>query len=104
MPLAGRFFAEVRRRHGLEAKDVQWLVPHISSMFFQQPLYEEMAKAGFDLPAEKWFLNLKYKGNTGAASIFIMLHELYRSGKLRPGDRILSPCRKAPGSLTPVCT
>jgi len=89
VPTAGRFFADVRRRHGLEAQDVKWLVPHISSMFFQQPLYEEMAKAGFDLPPEKWFLNLKYKGNTGAASIFIMLHELYRSGKLQPGDRIL---------------
>jgi len=89
VPTAGRFFADVRRRHGLNAEDVRWLVPHISSMFFQQPLYEEMAKAGFDLPREKWFTNLKYKGNTGAASIFIMLEELYKSGKLRRGDTIL---------------
>jgi len=89
VPTAGRFFADVRRRHALEAKDVRWLVPHISSMFFQQPLYEEMAKAGFELPPDRWFMNLKYKGNTGAASIFIMLEELCKSGKLRPGDTIL---------------
>ena len=89
VPTAGRFFADVRKRHALEASQIRWLVPHISSMFFQQPLYEEMAKAGFDLPAEKWFTNLKYKGNTGAASIFIMLEELYHSGKLQPGDTIL---------------
>lgn len=89
VPTAGRFFDDVRRRHGLEASDIRWIVPHISSMFFQEPLYQEMARSGFELPPEKWFTNLKYKGNTGAASIFIMLEELYRSGKLSPGDRIL---------------
>lgn len=87
--MAGRFFAEVRARHGLKAEDVDWLLPHISSMFFRQPLYEEMARQGFELPPEKWFLNLKYKGNTGAASFFIMLEELARSGKLKQGDRLL---------------
>ena len=38
---------------------------------------------------ERWFTNLKYKGNTGAASIFIMLDELFKSGKLKAGQRIL---------------
>ncbi len=89
VPTAGRFFADVLRRHGLKAENVRWLVPHISSMFFQQPLCEEMSRAGFDMPPEKWFMNLKYKGNTGAASIFILLDELYKSGKLQPGDTIL---------------
>ncbi len=89
VPTAGRFFAEVRRQHALDAADVQWFVPHISSMFFLEPLREEMAKAGFDIPPDRWFTNLKYKGNTGAASAFIMLEELYHSGKLKPGDTIL---------------
>ena len=89
VPVAGRFFADVRRRRGLEPSEVDWLLPHVSSMFFQEPLYEEMSKLGFDLPLEKWFTNLKYKGNTGAASIFIMLEELAKSGKLKPKDRIL---------------
>ena len=87
--MAGRFFAEVLKRHELKPENVDWLLPHISSMFFQQSLYEEMARIGFDFPPEKWFTNLKYKGNTGAASIFIMLEELHRSGKLKQGDRIL---------------
>ena len=89
VPTAGRFFSELRQRRRLEAEDVDWLVPHISSMFFQQPLRDEMARSGFDIPLERWFLNLKYKGNTGAASLFIMLEELYKSGKLKTGDRIL---------------
>ena len=95
VPTAGRFFADVLHRRGLTAADVDWLLPHISSMFFQQPLYEQMARIGFDFPVAKWFTNLRYKGNTGAASIFIMLEELYRSGKLRPGHRILCASRKA---------
>jgi 3-oxoacyl-[acyl-carrier-protein] synthase III len=48
-----------------------------------------MAGQGFDLPFEKWFTNLMYKGNTGAASFPIMLEELDHSGKLWPGQRIL---------------
>ena len=89
VPTAGRFFAELRGRRQLKPENVDWLVPHISSMFFQQPLREEMARSGFDIPLERWFLNLKYKGNTGAASLLIMLEELYHSGKLKVGDRIL---------------
>jgi 3-oxoacyl-[acyl-carrier-protein] synthase-3 len=89
VPTAGRFFAELRGRRQLKPENVDWLVPHISSMFFQQPLREEMARSGFDIPLERWFLNLKYKGNTGAASLLIMLEELYQSGKLKSGDRIL---------------
>lgn len=87
--MAGRFFSQVAKRRELKPENVDWLVPHISSMFFQEPLHEQMAQLGFDLPADKWFTNLKYKGNTGAASIFVMLEELYRSGKLKQGDRIL---------------
>jgi 3-oxoacyl-[acyl-carrier-protein] synthase-3 len=58
-------------------------------MFFQEPLFDEMARIGFHFPPDKWFTNLRYKGNTGAASIFIMLEELSKSGKLKSGDRIL---------------
>jgi 3-oxoacyl-[acyl-carrier-protein] synthase-3 len=32
---------------------------------------------------------LPYKGNTGSASIFIMLDELFRSGRLQRGERLL---------------
>ena len=89
VPTAGRFLTDVRQRRGIKAEDVDWILPHISSMFFQKPLYEEMNGLGFHMPLEKWFTNLRYKGNTGAASIFIMLEELVKSGKLKKGHRIL---------------
>lgn len=41
------------------------------------------------IPEEKWFTNLATKGNTGAASIFVMLEEAFNGGRFSPGDRIL---------------
>lgn len=35
---------------------------------------------------KKWFTNLSYVGNVGAASIFIMLDELFNSSKLKMGN------------------
>jgi 3-oxoacyl-[acyl-carrier-protein] synthase-3 len=41
------------------------------------------------IPEEKWFTNLYTKGNTGSASIFVMLDEFIRLGLAKPGQRIL---------------
>jgi 3-oxoacyl-[acyl-carrier-protein] synthase-3 len=87
--VSGRFFREIRDRRQLRSEQVDWFLPHLSSMFFQQPFHQEMVASGFDVPLEKWFTNLKYKGNTGSASIFIILEELLKSGKLKKGDRLL---------------
>ena len=40
------------------------------------------------IPWEKWFLNLQEVGNVGAGSIYLMLEELFHSGKLKKGDRL----------------
>ena len=86
---AARFFSEMVRKYGVASSNIDWTLPHLSSYFFQQPIYEAMAKLGEAPPPERWFTNLKYKGNTGSASIFIMLEELFKSGKLKAGQRIL---------------
>ncbi len=48
-----------------------------------------MKDFGFHIPLERWFTNLDKKGNTGAASIFVMLEELYNSGAIEKGNKIL---------------
>ena len=68
---------------------VDWFCCHYSSNFFKAPIKELMIKGGGKIPDEKWFSNLTTKGNTGAASIYIMLEELMYSGKLKAGDTIL---------------
>ena len=48
-----------------------------------------MENIGFIIPYEKWFTNLASKGNTGSASIYVMLEELFHSGKLKEGQKLL---------------
>jgi 3-oxoacyl-[acyl-carrier-protein] synthase-3 len=44
---------------------------------------------GKGVPYERWFINLSTMGNVGAASSYLMVHELFKSGKLKKGERLL---------------
>jgi 3-oxoacyl-[acyl-carrier-protein] synthase-3 len=79
----------LRTTRGLRAADIDCLLPHYSSRFFRDKVYEHMRRAGVDVPQERWFTNLPQRGNTGAASIYIMIDELVRTGRLRAGQRLL---------------
>ena len=68
---------------------IDWFCCHYSSELFKNPIKELMLKGGGEIADEKWFSNLTSKGNTGSASIFIMLDELMYSEKLKVGDKIL---------------
>jgi len=69
--------------------DIDWFLPHYSSEYFKDEAYEKMKNALCDIPQEKWFTNLSTKGNTGSASIYIMLEELFNSDKLKKGNKLL---------------
>jgi 3-oxoacyl-[acyl-carrier-protein] synthase-3 len=60
---------------------------HYSAEHFRAKLLDRLRAAGYEPDEERWFTNLHTAGNTGAASIFVML-EAARS-RLRPGDRVL---------------
>ena len=68
-------------------------VDHFLCHFSAHSLREEMVrlatKAGCMIPEERWFTNIYDKGNVGAASIFLLLDDLLRSGRLEPGQRVL---------------
>jgi len=76
-------------KHGLKAESIDWFLPHYSSHYFRQPIADRLTAIGFAIPFEHWFTNLSDKGNTGSASIYIILAELLHSGRLRKGQRIL---------------
>jgi 3-oxoacyl-[acyl-carrier-protein] synthase-3 len=69
--------------------EVNHVLCHYSSHFFKGEIQQLLAKAGVAVPEEKWFTNLYTKGNTGAASIFIMLDEAMRSGRFKRGENVL---------------
>ena len=79
----------VIKKHGLSVSQVDWLLPHYSSGYFRQKYYDQLKAFGFEIPYEKWFTNLSYKGNTGAASMYVILEELFHSRRLKKGERIL---------------
>jgi 3-oxoacyl-[acyl-carrier-protein] synthase-3 len=76
-------------KHKLNADEFDWFLPHYSSDYFRSALQTRMEKIGFAIPVERWFTNLATKGNTGSASIYIILEELFHSGRLKKGQKLL---------------
>ncbi len=81
--------ARVIAQRGLAASGVDWFLPHFSSEYFRKPVAEGLARAGLPLPQERWFTNLAHVGNVGSASIYLMLDELLKGGRLKDGQRVL---------------
>jgi len=69
-------------------QDIDWLLCHYSSHFFRSQIVELLEQANCMIPEEKWFTNLYTIGNTGCASIYLMLEELFNSGKMEEGQKI----------------
>jgi len=81
--------ARAIERRKIKADEIDWFLPHYSSEFFRDKIHDAMVSIGFHIHYEKWFTNLTYKGNTGSASIYVMMEELFHSDKLQEGDKIL---------------
>ncbi|HBG06983.1 MAG: hypothetical protein A2075_09835 [Geobacteraceae bacterium GWC2_58_44] len=87
--IVNRTLTRVVAKHLLSPEQIDWFLPHYSSEYFRQSLHDRMGEIGFSIPQERWFSNLATKGNTGSASIYIMLEELFHSGQLNRGDTML---------------
>jgi 3-oxoacyl-[acyl-carrier-protein] synthase-3 len=77
------------KKRSLIAGEINYFLPHYSSLFFRDKVQAGLQRAGLDIPFTRWFTNLADKGNTGSASIYIMLDELFRSEKLQRGETLL---------------
>ncbi|MFU8818397.1 MAG: beta-ketoacyl-ACP synthase III [Desulfurivibrio sp.] len=84
-----RGLTDTMARHPLRAEEIDWFLPHYSSGFFRDKVYEAIRKVGLDIPLERWFTNLPRVGNVGSASIYLMLEELFNGNRLRRGQKIL---------------
>ncbi|RYA23192.1 hypothetical protein CRU96_08935 [Malaciobacter halophilus] len=80
---------EIIEKRKLKGDEYDYFLPHYSSTYFRDKLYEGLVKANFEIPYDKWFTNLVTHGNTGSASMYIMLEELFNSGDLKKGQKIL---------------
>ncbi|MCJ7764484.1 MAG: beta-ketoacyl-ACP synthase III [Thiovulaceae bacterium] len=80
---------ELIKKKTLAPEEISYFLPHYSSGYFRDKVYAGMKEAACDITQEKWFTNLPAKGNTGSASIYIMIEELFRSGRLKAGEKLL---------------
>jgi len=87
--LGGKKIKEIMDKRGLTAADIDYFLPHISSDFFKSKIYDLVEYYGGGIPYERWFINLYTVGNVGAASVYLMIDELFHSGRLKKGERLL---------------
>ena len=73
----------------IHSEQVDHFLCHYSSEKFMPVVEDLLAKANMSIPREKWFSNLSSRGNTGSASIFIMLAEFLQKESVTAGQKIL---------------
>ncbi len=81
-------YARLVREGWLEPARVDHFLCHYSSARFIPVIEDLMDKAGLAIPRERWWSNLAWRGNTGAASIFVMLAEFLQTHTLEPGQQV----------------
>jgi len=68
----------------MKVEDIDWLIPHQANV----RILEATAKK-LGLAREKLVVTVDRHGNTSAASVPLALDEFVRSGKIRPGHRVM---------------
>ena len=76
-------------KHKLNPEEVDYVLPHLSSMLFYDQVNDELIARGIALTKEKWFVNLPSVGNVGSAAIYVALEELMRTKGIKQGQKIL---------------
>ncbi len=71
-----------------DPENVDWFLCHYSAESLRDEFANLLRERGVDIAMEKWWSNLSWRGNTGAASVFLLLHDFLRSGQAKPGEKI----------------
>ncbi|HEX6239690.1 MAG TPA: iron-containing redox enzyme family protein [Polyangiales bacterium] len=82
-------YVDLVRAGKLKPRAVDHFLCHYSSKKFEPIVDELMRKADLAIDKQRWYSNLTWRGNTGAASMLIMLADALRERSLSPGQRIL---------------
>jgi len=78
------YVEELLKNAGLKSDDIDYLIPHQANIRIIQAVQERLG-----LPEEKVVTNIKYYGNTSAASIPIALAESVEKGNVKLGSTAL---------------
>ena len=88
-PCVQKFLSEAFESREDSIADYSIVLPHLSSFYFRSHLLDalETYSSGDSIP--RYWTNLATKGNTGSASIFIILDEYLKSHEINNGEKIL---------------
>ena len=89
VPYGGVGLSAALKKHGIKSEEINYFLPHMSSEFFKDKIFQQLIVNETGISYDKWFVNLSQVGNVGAASVYLMVDELFHSGKLKTGDKIL---------------
>ncbi len=81
-------YVKLVREGWVASNEIDHFLCHYSSARFIPVVEELLDKAGLTIPRERWYSNLTTRGNTGSASIFIMLAEFLDTHQVKPGEKI----------------
>ena len=87
-PLSKKAVEGALCEHGETLDSYSMVLPHMSSYHFEPAVKKIMTELSQNREVPYW-TNLSTAGNTGAASIFIMLDEYIKTKPVAAGDRIL---------------
>ncbi|HMI67018.1 MAG TPA: 3-oxoacyl-[acyl-carrier-protein] synthase III C-terminal domain-containing protein, partial [Cyclobacteriaceae bacterium] len=85
----GELLKTIITERQLDVSTITHFLPHLSSQYFGPRIERELKSLELDIPTSKWFTNLSWVGNVGAASAHLMLEELLNSGRVKKGDTVL---------------
>jgi 3-oxoacyl-[acyl-carrier-protein] synthase III len=85
-----KFLGDAMNKHGESMDRYSMVLPHLSSFFFRRKMERIMQEhvRNPDHTVAYW-TNLASVGNTGSASIYVMLDQFLRENRLADGQRIL---------------
>jgi 3-oxoacyl-[acyl-carrier-protein] synthase-3 len=82
-------FLRVMDKHQLQPNDIDHVLCHYSSDYFRSKIFDMLTAAGMMVPEDRWYTNLYERGNTGCASLFIMLDEFLKTERYAEGESLL---------------
>jgi len=76
--------AEVLKRSGLKADEIDCVIPHQANLRILQAVAERVG-----VPLEKIFMNVERYGNMSSASTAVALYEAVKQGKIQKGSNVV---------------
>ena len=80
---------EALSRRGLTIDDYDIVLPHLSSFYFRRKFERMMSALSPSARTPDYWTNLETVGNTGAASLYLLVDGFRRTHTLEPGQRVL---------------